>query len=243
MVSSKILEFDYSFSFPDGDRRQFVVRIRPGELSLVMEPRKTYPEWVRLGRCRCPICPLDDSKVANCPVAVGLIDLVDFVKDSVSSQMVEIEVRTEYRTYFKKTTLAAGISSLIALCMPTSGCPVLDKLRPMVFTHLPFATLEQNLHRQLSTYLLAQFFRSRKGLQADWQLKGLAKISDDIRVVNKFFCKRLRTICGNDAAINALVHLDCLADNASFTLRMKGLGHIERCFSAYLEEEPALKQR
>jgi hypothetical protein len=237
----KTLDFNYTFTFPDGSKREFPVRIRPGDLTLIREPLKQVPDWVKLGRCQCPICPLKEAEHPNCPVAEGLVEIVAYVADSVSSQLVDIEVRTEHRTYTKKGTLATGVSSLIALCMPTSGCPILDKLRPMVFTHLPFATLEQNLHRQLATYLLAQFFRSRKGMQPDWELKGLVKMSEDIRVVNRAFCKRLRAVCRNDAAINALVHLDCLADNAAFTLQKKGLGHIERCFAAYFEEAAVRK--
>ena len=240
-MPGKTLEFQYRFVFPDGSRREFVVRIDAASLSLVLEPRKEWPEWVGLGQSQCPNCPLAESEHPRCPAAVGLIDVVELLKDSVSSQQVDIEVRTEARTYAKKATLAAGVSSVIALCMPTSGCPILDKLRPMVFTHLPFATLDQNLHRQLATYLLAQFFRARKGLEPDWQLKGLVKLSDDIRVVNQHFCKRLRTVCRRDAAINALVHLDCLADNASFTLRKKGLDKIERCFSAFLKDDQPVR--
>lgn len=243
MPTPKILEFLYRFTFPDGTARELPVRIRSGELSLVVEPRKEYPEWVRLEKCKCPICPLKEEETPRCPVAVGLMDVVDFVKDLVSSQMVDIEVRTETRNYTKKGTLATGISSLIALCMPTSGCPFLDKLRPMVFTHLPFASLEQNLHRQLATYLLAQFFRARNGLKPDWEIEGLVRLSDDIRLVNRHFCKRLHTVCAKDAAINALVHLDCLADNASFTLQRKGLGNIEKCFAAYLKDDPPSRRR
>ncbi|MFA5138198.1 MAG: hypothetical protein WC728_03115 [Elusimicrobiota bacterium] len=238
----KTLEFDYKFIPDSGRSRGFHVKFELPALSLQLEPRRQYPDWVRLGSNRCPNCPLKESKNPHCPAAKGLLEVVDFFKDANSSEIVDIEIRTEERTYHKRGPLSVGVSSLVGLCMPTSGCPILDKLRPMVFTHLPFATLEQNLHRQLANYMLAQYFRSKRGLKPDWKMEGLASLAEDIRLVNRSFCERLYAVCSNDATLNALVHLDCFADNASFTLKRRGLAHIEPCFSAYFEEDASLER-
>ncbi len=70
----------------------------------------------------------------------------------------------------------------------------MDKLRPMVFTHLPFSSLEETLFRAISMYLLAQYFRDQQGQPPDWKLENFTKIYEDIAQVNQSFTKRLLSI-------------------------------------------------
>lgn len=121
--------------------------------------------------------------------------------------------------------------------MVTSGCPVMDKLRPMVRTHLPFATGEETMYRVLSMYLLAQYFLYKEGQRPDWDLKNLAEIYEAIHTVNKSFCQRLSGIHIKDASLNAVAQLDNFADITSFSLEINRLDQIKRLFHAYLDSE------
>lgn len=61
---------------------------------------------------------------------------------------------TEERTYSKDTLLQQGLASLLGIVMTTSGCPVLEPLKPMVRFHLPFATLTETVYRMVSMCLV-----------------------------------------------------------------------------------------
>ena len=119
--------------------------------------------------------------------------------------------------------------------MVTSGCPVLDKLRPLVRTHLPFATLEETTYRVISMYLLAQYFLHQGGREPDWTLKGLPKIYEEIQTVNRCFNERISSVQIGDAASNALATLSCKADYTNILLSQPELNQIKKLFSAYLE--------
>jgi len=95
--------------------------------------------------------------------------------------------------------------------MPTSGCPVLEPLRPMARFHLPFATGEETVYRTASMYLIAQHLRRRAGLDAEDGIEGLAAIYLEVRKANSFFAKRLRGVVQQDANVNALINLDNFA--------------------------------
>ena len=163
--------------------------------------------------------------------------MIEFFKDASSRETVLIEIDAPARKFSKNGPLAMGVSALIGLQMAASGCPVLDKLRAMVHTHLPFANLEETLYRYLANYMLGQYFRSRNGLTPDWEMKGLLAMAQDIRKVNRSFCRRLHSACREDASLNALVHLDCFADNAAFVMQRSGLDKLESAFSAFLTED------
>ena len=91
-----------------------------------------------------------------------------------------------------------------------------------------FLVLDQEL------FLLAQFFRSKKGMEPDWNLRDLAKIYTEIEIVNMCFHKRISGIHIEDAGLNALFHLDCYAQFTNRLLLEEGLEQIEKFFSAYL---------
>ncbi len=172
----KTISFHYKFSLSDGDIREFGLELDSETLSLVRKEKEFYPEWTRLPYHKCPNCPLSDAQHMHCPIAANLVDLVEFFKDSISHEEVDVEITTETRRYVKHTSLQSGISSLIGIYMVTSGCPVMDKLRPMVRTHLPFATGEEAMYRTLSMYLLAQYFLYKRGQKPDWDFEKLTEI-------------------------------------------------------------------
>lgn len=154
-------------------------------------------------------------------------------KDYFSYESVKVSVTTKERVYSKTTSLQEGLSSLIGIIMVTSGCPVMERLKPVVRFHLPFATLEETIYRMVSMYLMAQVFIKQAGRLADWELKGLKKIYADVSQVNRDFAERLSDAARRDANLNALVNLDCFATMIPMTTESV-LDEIKGYFKQYL---------
>ncbi len=226
----------YQFKLAGGVEKEFTVRLRSPSMSLEVVPRERYPEWTKLEFHQCPNCPLKAAQSPRCPVAVNLMDIMEFFKDCVSSDVAEITIISENREYRKQASLAQGLSSLMGLTMTTSGCPILDKLRPMVYTHLPFAILEETRYRAISMYLVAQFLLQKQGKTPDWDLQKLAAIYDEVKKVNRHFSERLRSINQEDAGINALTILDCLANFTQLSIKKTYIAELETLFAPYLKD-------
>lgn len=71
-----------------------------------------------------------------CPIAARVVDLVESFRDSVSYEEVTVTVETAERSFRSRTSLQKGLSGILGIYMVSSGCPVVNKLRPMVATHL-----------------------------------------------------------------------------------------------------------
>ncbi|MBN1688826.1 MAG: hypothetical protein JW893_06965 [Candidatus Omnitrophica bacterium] len=231
---AKELCFHYAFRWPDSRKQDFHISLREESLEIVPEKREVYPEWVRLSYCQCSVCPLKEEDHPQCPIASNLIDVISFAKDELSHQEIDVEIDCEARTYRKKTSLQNALSSLIGIYMATSGCPIMDNLRPLVRTHLPFATLQETTYRTVSMYLLAQYFLWKQGKTPDWGLTQLKNLYGQIQQVNEGFRKRIAAIHKEDAGLNAVIHLNCYAWFTNISLLEKDLDEIKRFFSAYL---------
>lgn len=229
----KTIVYHYKFKLNNGELKEFRVALDSSTLNLIKPEIEIYPEWAELNFFKCPHCPLEELTDKYCPLAISLTNLVKCFSKAVSYEEVDVIVETEERKYEKHTTLQKGLSPLIGLYMVTSGCPVMNKLKPMVRHHLPFATEDETKYRVLSMYLLAQFFLQKRGEKPDWEMKRLVKIYEDVRIVNKNISKRLAGIKIEDANINALVILDCFADSVNFSLYKDMLDEIEILFNAY----------
>ena len=226
--------FHYKFKFGDGRKKEFTARLEKETLNLIVPKESSPPEWTRLEHCQCPNCPLDTRKHPHCPVALNLSDLIDSFKDEISTEKVSLSIEAEERTYLKTTSVQKGLSSLMGIYMVTSGCPILDQLKPMARFHLPFATVEETLYRALSMYLLAQYFVYKRGRKPDWDLKNLKKIYNDIRLVNRSFSKRLKSVQPEDALPNAVVILNNFADSLVFSIDKNAISRIERLFKTLI---------
>ena len=235
MPKSETLDFNYKFTLKNGSVREINLQLNARTLSMIPKPKEALPEWTKLSRHQCPNCPLKEADSPHCPVAANLVDLIGAFHGDISYERAVVEVTTPERKYTKETTMAEGISSLIGIFMATSGCPVLDKLKPMARTHLPFSTWEETLYRTLSAYLLAQYFLAQQGKEADWSMRSLQKIADDINQVNAAFCERLRSTRMEDAALNAVVQLDCFANLTASFMNRDRIKELQPLFAAYLK--------
>ncbi len=233
---SDTFSIQYKFNFLSGDEKTFIIDMDPVTLNLTQKNGSLPPDWTYLDNNKCANCPLDSATTSRCPVAVSLVGAIDYFKDQLSSDQVDVEVTLPNRQYKSRQAMSTAVSSLIGIYMVTSGCPILGKLKPMVRTHLPFANLTESLYRFVSMYMLGQFFAHRKGRKPDFEMQGLVVLLEGMRTVNKSFCQRLYGVVEKDASLNALVHLDCFADNTAFAVEKKGLEDLEKTFDAYLED-------
>jgi hypothetical protein len=235
------ISIEYEFRLKSGKTKNFSVRLRKNSMQFVSEQTTTVRPWTKLTHHQCPNCPLNPETNYNCPIAANLVDVIESFKDSLSIEEADITIRSESREYHKRSTVQYGIGSMMGLYMVTSGCPVMDKLRPMVFTHLPFSSLEETLFRAISMYLLAQYFRQQEGKTPDWKLEDFTKIYEDIATVNQSFTKRLLSINPADASLNALVGLDCFASIAAFSTVEDNLAEFQTLFEAYLQRGDTMR--
>jgi hypothetical protein len=236
-MSEDVIHFKYTFVFGNGDQKTFEIALRQDDLTLMHEIAQPYPEWTRLGNVQCPNCPLSEADNPHCPAALNLSHIIEVFKKTVSYDEVDVTIESDERFYVKHDSVQQGLSSMIGIYMVTSGCPIMERLKPMVRYHLPFATTEETKYRVLSMYLLAQYFRHRQGETPDWEFKDLSTIYNEIRTVNKNFCGRLSTVIEEDASINALVVLNCFADSVSFSLNGDMMADLEHLFQAYLRND------
>jgi hypothetical protein len=234
MENSEII-YHYEFSFRDNTIKEFKVRLDSASLTLVSEKKQDYPDWTKLGFHQCPNCSFNGEDYSCCPIAVNLVDLVDFFREMISYEETEVTITGHERSYFKKTTLQYGVSSLLGIYMVTSGCPVMEKLKPMVRFHLPFASLEETSYRTMSMYLMAQYFLKRRGFEPDWEMTGLIKMFDEISVLNRYFSRRLLSLQSEDASLNALGILGTFTSFTKFVLEEDMLADFERLFRGYFD--------
>lgn len=220
--------YKYIFTFSNEQKINFVLRFDKESFELKLDLPKPYPDWTKIQNHKCPNCTLDELQYQYCPAAVNLILIINTFSSFVSYENVYLTVETPQRTYSKDTTLQKALSSLIGICMTTSNCPVLSKLRPLARFHLPLATAEETYFRVISMYLLQQYILFRQGKSPDWELKNLAKLYFEIKLVNKSFCERISHIIEKDAPTNAVVLLNCFADWVYLLTKTPDLQQIQR---------------
>lgn len=233
MPSDDTLFFNYQFIFEDNQEVFFEVNLHPDTLEYLPPEIQEKPEWARRDFHSCDHCHPRHAELVHCPLAVNIADVIKAFDNIDSYALTDITVETNERTYTKQgIPTQQALSSLLGIFMVTSGCDSLDKLRPMVKFHLPFATIEETIYRTTSMYLLAQSFRKRRGLEPDWELKDLVDIYQKISDVNINICERLKISTEKDANANAVVILDVFAEMVSISLEDE-LNHLEHLFVDY----------
>jgi len=200
----------YHFQFPDG--RTESLQVRP---AVPAERKADLPAWTALGFHQCANCPLSTAHTAHCPMAVGLVPLVELFDKVRSYDEVTAQVESEERTVTKRTSVQRVLRSLMGLLAASSDCPRIEFLKPMAHYHLPFSTQEETTYRVVSTYLLSQYFLRQQGKAADAGLGGLKANYRELQQVNAKMAARLGAIKleGGDSSVNALVLLDVFAQS------------------------------
>ena len=224
----------YCFNFDNGIDKTFSLQLDRETLDFANSEINDAPEWAKLSYNKCTNCPLSENDNNYCPVALNLNNLTENFNAVVSHESVFVSVTTEDRTYKKRTTIEEALSSLMGIIMATSGCPVLDHLRPMARFHLPFATPLETSIRSLSMFILAQYLfnNDTDPSSINISLSDFEKIYAEVNSVNNDFSTRLRAAGENDANLSALTNLDCHATLVSFTIE-DTMNEIKQYYSAY----------
>lgn len=230
---TKPITIQYAYRFKKGPEKKFLITLDRDSLELVVAQKHAPPLWTLLNHKRCENCSVDVKEHLYCPVALNFVDVAEQFKDNVSHEEAFVTVTTEERTFSKATTIQAGLSPLIGIIMTTSGCPIMEHLKPMVRFHLPFASLEETIFRMASMYLMAQYFQKQDSAAPPWTLDGLTEVYAKVGIVNRDFALRLRDAAKKDANVNALVNLDCFAQMVPIAAD-DVLRGIKPYFSAYL---------
>ena len=229
------MEYHYEFSFEDGRKETFELSVDDDTLLLSPLPVDSDEEWLKLTFHQCAVCTLNPDEHTYCPVAKNLSHLLFRFKDNYSYETVTARVKTKDRITEKTGSLESCASSMAGLIMATSGCPVLDILRPMAFTHLPFANEDETIFRAVSTYLTAQAIKAAQGQTPDWEIGNVAGMYSGISRLNADFTERVRGLRGKDANINAIITLDLFAQLGTFVLPTEWLEHVKGFFTPYLK--------
>lgn len=226
----KAVNYRYTFSFEDGSEKTFEVHLDYETLAMTAPPREDLPEWTALEFHQCSNCPLDPATHPRCPVAVNVVDLIEYFRSARSFDEVDVKVESRNRAYSAHTSQQRGVAGLLGIIMVTSGCPIMDRLRPMVDTHLPFMNLEESTYRIISMYLTAQYFKYRRGGTPDWDLQGLLTFLQETHDVNTGFTDRLRSIRIQDASLNAVVNLNTSSSFITIAMQSDWLNRFEQIF-------------
>ncbi len=175
----------------------------PWTISTADRPRG-LPVWTELACHQCPGCTLDQRRQPRCPAAVSIAPVAEAAGHRRSTERVEVSVVTGARTVVKHTDLQDALRSFIGLVMSTSGCPALERLRPLARHHLPFATPEETLWRVAGSFAVDAFHRGLS--RAEWWAE-LRQVYAQLGAMNRAFCQRLKEQLPGDAGVNAMVNL------------------------------------
>jgi len=212
------MSYKYIIRFDSGEEQVIDIQLDPSTLAMIPAKDEDIPDWALLEFGKCSVCRFTAAQHKHCPIARNLAGITRTFADKASTMTVDVRVTAKDREYFKKTSLQDALSSAIGVCMATSGCPVMDVLRPMARYHLPFASLNETIYRSVSSYLLQQYFLKRKGQEPDWELKKLNRAYDEIKVLNLAIVDRVRKASQKDANYNALIILDIFAKMVPWTI-------------------------
>ncbi len=224
----------YQFKLKNGTEKKFDILLDRETLALVREQKEAPPEWARLEFRQCSNCPLNTTLTRYCPIAANLSGIVQEFREMTGPDKAIVTVMVKERAYFKAGSIQEGLSPLLGIIMTTSGCPVMEPLKPMVRYHLPFASLDETIFRMISMFLMAQFIRSQAGKKPEWQLEGLSRIYAEVKKLNKDFGQRMRAAAKSDANVHALVKLNVFAVMVPMEAQ-KMLKEITPYFSSYLK--------
>ncbi len=198
-------EITYQITGGTGKASEYTISFDE-KFNLIPESVEGEP-WTKLENHQCPNCPYTREQLEYCPVALAISQVLFSVEDAASTENVHCEVITRERRFSAEVDYQKAIYSILGLLMATSGCSRFSFLRPAARLHLPFATLQETVTRNISFYLLAQYFRN-----PDISLKqGLDLLTEqfaELEQVNRALIERVRSrLMQGDVHSNAMVVL------------------------------------
>jgi len=232
-MNDTTLVYSYQFNVPD--KESIELKLEIDSVTTTLKSNKDdMPFWIALGFNQCPNCPLSLDKELVCPVANNLIPLLNLVGSLVSYDQVNVVITTPDRTITADTTMQRAISAILGLIMATSPCPHTEFLKPMARFHLPLASEQETIYRTTSMYLLAQYFKSKNGLDYEMGFDGLTKIYENLQIINRALADRFRAAIKQDATVNAIILLDLLSQAVTWSIEDQ-LDELQALFKRFSE--------
>jgi hypothetical protein len=99
------ITFSYRFKFLDAPDKKFIIRLDQKTLTLQSTQTGNPPDWTKLKCRQCPNCPLDKATHPYCPIAVNLVEVIDFFSNSDMESNVTVIIETKERSYDKRVLL------------------------------------------------------------------------------------------------------------------------------------------
>jgi len=194
----------YQLKLQDGRERRYLVDIDRAD-RVAEQNNEEHPDWTRLEYNQCSNCPLAATQYRYCPAAIEFEEVASHFANTASIERADVWVHTKARSYFKNCDMQTMLKSLYGLLMASSACPILSRLKPLAHFHLPFANLEETVHRLVGTYLVNQYLHHHDGSATpDWELKGIQELYSELKIVNLALMKRIRQASREDANVNAI---------------------------------------
>lgn len=215
----------YKFVFRDGSEHVISVDVERA-VDKPARPAIEPPAWTRLAYKQCHNCPLKAEEHEYCPPALDLAPVIGAFAKMISHAEAQVVVETPERVCGKDLQVQNALSSVVALIMATSGCPILGRMRGLARTHLPFSSIDETLFRIAGAYLIKQLIVKREGGEPDWELKKLREHYVELEILNHAFKKRVDAAASEDATLNAVSALGVLSMGIGFTLD-DALGDLE----------------
>lgn len=232
-MPEELIHISYRFTLPKNEIAEFSLDFSGEGYELQREKSTEFPAWTALENHQCSHCPLKAKEHPQCPLAAALEPIVEATDKLFSYDEVKVEAILPQRTVSVNTTAQRGISSLMGLIIPTSGCPHSEFFKPMARFHLPFSDENDTIYRVTSMYLLAMYIKKEQGSSVEVSFEGLNEIYENLRIVNLSISERLREISKKDSSLNAIVLLDMFTMLLPLSIE-SSLEDIMKYFSAYL---------
>lgn len=219
----KDLIFKYIFIFKYKNPIEYLVRTvrNPDDYK-----DTSFPSWTELKFQQCRECPLNENESFYCPAAIDIMRIANKFADIKLDEEVKVVVETKNRNFSKNTDVASGLMSLMGLVLATSGCPILNRLKPLAYMHLPFATLEETLIRVVGMYFIQQFIKEEEQKFDLTELESLYKKLED---VNYFLKQRISYAIDIADSSSVFYKLFSLSILVEYSLQEK-FSHIKNIF-------------
>lgn len=216
-------KFTISYTLNFKDKKSFVypIEIDDETLSYIPKESSEIPEWTKLKQDQCLKCSSAKDGPGYCSLLPNLHELVQSFSKVKSFEKVEVEVKTDERTFNKSTDVQTALTSIFGLIMAASDCPQTQFFRPIVRFHLPFATMEETLFRIVSMYLLSQYFKDKKQINFDDVLNDLKADYERVGKMNRVILDRIRQVVKEDADKNAFIGLELFVQSFTFEYDLK----------------------
>ena len=187
------------------------------------------PRWVLLEEHRCPNCTIAPVSRRSCPVAIAIQPAVDAFKQHLSYENVRVVLQ---RQQVRVEAVMPAQQAMLAVLRPLlfrSSCPILMHLRPPSMPFMLFLEDNSWIFRLIGMELVGRYLHEHGPAGLEATLRELQDSFDQFHILSQHVANRIRSASSKDAPVNALVHLDMVAQKIEADIN-EGLKDLARLF-------------